>query len=410
MYRILLVATLLLFPGMTCAKPDGDFPGFSPKLIIYLAKGAANACGLGCDSWIAVEGKVDQDAASRVRHFLQNVKDTRRPLYFYSPGGSVEQAFVIGRLLRKRKAVARVGRTVVPACGPGLQVDDACLRVKTGGGEVEAGIVTRNAVCNSACGYLFLGATTREIAPDAAMAVHNSRLTVKVRGYLPPRQLAAVTDRIMAKADRERAAFVASMGINREFIDLVRTVKFENPHMLTRPELFHFGIDPRPVAETAWTLEGTARRYVQKVVLAKRDDGQSFRTMEWRLFCENKEQPRLMFVREFDQGAAGTNSAVVMMAGPEKSLIFGKFPARAGAFEVWSEKVASDTMQAMLDASSLQVGIGGSMPAGKTDLATFDIGTDGLREAWAQLLTSCPAVPVNARPAIASPLTASPAR
>jgi hypothetical protein len=32
-------------------------------------------------------------------------------------------------------------------------------------GEVEATLTTRNAMCNSACGYLFLGATTREVRP-----------------------------------------------------------------------------------------------------------------------------------------------------------------------------------------------------------------------------------------------------
>ena len=36
-------------------------------------------------------------------------------------------------------------------------------------------------MCNSACGYLFLGAT-REVAPDAVVAVHNSKLTLVVRG------------------------------------------------------------------------------------------------------------------------------------------------------------------------------------------------------------------------------------
>ena len=114
------------------------------------------------------------------------VKDTQRPIYFHSPGGSVEQAFMIGRLLRSRKAVARVGRTIVAACAAEAQVDDACLKIKTAGGEVEAEIATRHAICNSACGYLFLGATTREVAPDAAMAVHNSKFTLVVHGNPPP--------------------------------------------------------------------------------------------------------------------------------------------------------------------------------------------------------------------------------
>ena len=71
-------------------------------------------------------------------------------------------------------------------------------------------------MCNSACSNLFLGATTREVAPDAAMAVHNSRLTLMVRGHPPPQVLAAFRERSMARADRERTSFIAAMGISHE--------------------------------------------------------------------------------------------------------------------------------------------------------------------------------------------------
>jgi hypothetical protein len=409
-FRAVLIATLLLVHGELHAKPLSDDKGFAPNLIIYLAKGPANSCGPGCDRWIAVEGNVDRNAAPRIRGFLQGVKDTQRPIYFHSPGGSVEQAYVIGRLLRNRKAVARVGRTIVAGCDPGAQVDDACLKIKTGGGEVEAEIVTRHAVCNSACGYLFLGATTREVAPDSAMAVHNSKFTLIVHGQAPPGLIAAANDRGLARAERERTAFVAAMGISHELIDLIKTVKFENAHVLTRPELYRFGIDTRPIAETGWTLESQSRPYIRKVALAKKDDGAAFRTMEWRLFCENKDRARLMFAREFDKDAAGMNS-VVMMAGSEKPVAFGIFPARIGAYEAWSGTIASSAMKAVLAAPHLQMGEVQLMPDGKTNQEIFEIDTRGLESAWLRLVESCPAASGNPRPAIASPdLTPAPAQ
>ncbi len=402
MFRALFLAILLLVHGELRAKSLPQDTGFAPSLIVYLAKGPANSCGPGCDRWIAVEGNVDRNAAPRIRRFLQDVKDTQRPIYFHSPGGSVEQAFMIGRLLRSRKAVVRVGRTMVAACGAGAQVDDPCLKIKTGGGEVQAEIVTRRAECNSACVYLFLGATTREVAPDAAMAVHNSKFTLVVHGHPPPELIAAATDRGLARADRERTTFVAAMGISHELIDLIKTVKFENAHVLTRPELYRFGIDTRPIAETAWTLETESRPYIRKVALAKKEDGAVFRTMEWRLFCENKDRARLMFAREFDKGAAGMNS-VVMMAGSERPVAFGIFPARIGAYEAWSGTIASTAMKAVLAAPHLQMGEGRLMPDGKTDQEIFEIDTRGLESAWMQLFASCPAAPDNTRPAVASP-------
>ena len=86
-FRFLLVAALSLIHGELRAETPAEKAGFSPKLVVYLAKGAANSCGPGCDRWIAVEGEVDVGAAARIRRFLSTVKDTQRPIYFHSPGG-----------------------------------------------------------------------------------------------------------------------------------------------------------------------------------------------------------------------------------------------------------------------------------------------------------------------------------
>ena len=296
-FRAICLAALLFVQGwfvngLARAEPLPANAGFAPRLLIYLARGAANSCGPGCDHWIAVEGTVDHGAAARIGRFLREVKDKDRPIYFHSPGGVVEPAYVIGRLLRSRKVLARVGRTIVTACAAGTQIDDACLKIKTRGGEVEAEISTYHAMCNSACSYLFLGATTREVAPDAALAVHSSKLTLVVHGHPPPQVVADFRNKSMAKADRERASFIQAMGISRDLNDLIRTVKFENLHILARPELYRFGIDTRAMAETDWTLDNTARPYIRKIALAKKNDGASFRMMEWRLFCENKDRAR----------------------------------------------------------------------------------------------------------------------
>jgi hypothetical protein len=378
-----------------------EAPGYAPKLTIYLAKGEANSCGQGCDRWIAIEGRVDADAAARVRQFLRGIKDTKRPIYFHSPGGDVRQAFAIGRLLRARKAIGRVGRTVVSACAAGPQVDDACLKIKTAGGEVAAELATRNAMCNSACGYLFLGATTREVAPDAILGVHNSKLIVEFRGHPSARQRAEFIAGHRDRDDRERSTYVEAMGISHELVDLIMTVKFESMHVLTRPELYRFRIDPRSFAETAWTLEAAARAFVRKTAVAKKDDG-SFRTMEWRLFCENKERTRLMFIREFDKDAAGTSS-VALIAGSEKPPSFGALPARQGGYEIWSAVMAADAMKNLFALPRIEVGESTAMPDGKATQTMFEIETRGLESAWTQLSATCAAPPSSAKRTIEVP-------
>src|SRR5262247_2891145 len=89
MYRaaILLATLLVTFVGSAAAQPDR--PG-APKakaapqapakaapqapakaapqapMIFYLAKGEDDACGEGCNEWIAAEGRFDSDTAQRL--------------------------------------------------------------------------------------------------------------------------------------------------------------------------------------------------------------------------------------------------------------------------------------------------------------------------------------------------------
>lgn len=414
--RLLLFVALLLVPGVLRAEEAPvEKAGFAKRLTIYLAKGPANACGAGCDRWIAIEGEIDRNAAARIRSFLLTVQDPQLPIYLHSPGGNVEQSYAIARFLRARKAIARVGRTSVPACSTGTQVDTACEKIKAVKGEVEAELTTRNAMCVSACAYLFLGATNREVAPDSVLAVHNSKLMFVVHGHPPPQVVADFRRREMVSADRDRNLFLAAMGISHELSELIRTVKFENLHVLTRPELYRFGIDTRPLPETLWAVEKETRPYVRKIAQQKKGGGSSFRMMEWRLFCENKDRGRLMFVREFDEGAAG-KSTVVMMAGAAKAIAFGRLPARFGKYEVWSDPVGSDTVKAMLAVPHLQIGESTPSSDGKSDpksdlkpdFATFDIETTGLEQGWTQLLASCPATSAGPKPASPLPAAVSP--
>lgn len=387
--RILPLVTLLSIPGALRAEgTPAEKAGFASRLTIYLAKGAPDACGPGCDRWIAIEGQIDQDAAPRIRRFLAGGKETQLPIYLHSPGGNVEQSYVIGRLLRGRKAVAWVGHTTATACSAGTQVDATCLKVKNAGGEVEAELTTRNAMCNSACGYLFLGATSREVAPDAALAVHNSRLVLRFRGDPPPQVVAEARQRRIASADRDRTAFIASMGISRELDALIRTVKYENLHVLTRAELYRFGIDTRPLAESMWKLEKEARPFVRKIAVLKKENGASFRMMEWRLSCESRKRVPLTFAGEIDEAATGKSTILVTAdAGTDREV--GGAPLRSGKVEIWRGSIDPDMVKAILASRSLHVRETISMPDDKTDMTKFDIDLTGLASVWTQLKSSC---------------------
>ncbi|WP_025036568.1 hypothetical protein [Bradyrhizobium sp. DOA9] len=385
--RILLLLASLLPAGTLRAEATPvEKAGFASRLTIYLAKGPADACGPGCDRWIAIEGEIDREAALRIRRFLAAVKDLQHPIYLHSPGGNVEQSYAIGRLLRSRKAIARVGRTIATGCAAGTQVDAACLKLKNARGEVEAELTTARAMCNSACAYVFLGATSREVAPDAAMAVHNSRLVLAFDGRPDPAAVAEYRRRRLMAADRDRAAFIAAMGISRELDSLIRTVKFESLHVLTRTELYGFGIDTRTLAETSWTLEKEARPFVRKIATAKKDNASTFRTMELRLSCESSKGAPLTFAAEVDEAAAG-KSTILIAADADKAA--GGSPLRTGKYEVWRGNIDADMVKAILTSRSLQVRETTPMADDKTDITRFELGLAGLPSQWARLKASC---------------------
>ncbi len=111
----------------------------------------------------------------------------------------------MGGMLRERRATARVGRTVVGDCGFEAQDGPACLKLKQSGRELHGDLWTRGANCNSACPYLMLGATTREVAPDAVLAVHSAKVVMHFSGSAPTGRDARGGERAQPRARRPDA-------------------------------------------------------------------------------------------------------------------------------------------------------------------------------------------------------------
>ena len=384
---------LLLMPDCGMAAPpvpEADAP--LPQLTIYAAKGPPDSCGPGCDRWIAIEGKIEAGAAARVERFFRERKDPQRPIYFNSPGGEMRDSLAIGRLLRGRKVIGRVGRTVVDAC-PGTQTDDACTLIKTTRDEVIASITTRGAVCGSACTFLLFGAVTREVAPDALVAVHGPKVRMEFRLNVTEKRREEAIAKAYSEADRLTFAYVEEMGVSRELMTLAESISPESLHVLTRQELYRFRIDARDFVETAWTLEKAQRPSVRKIAQVRNGDG--FRKLEWQLFCDSKTRARLVFVDELDKNAPGART-VAMVVGSEKPPEFARFPVRFGAYELWTAAIASDAMKNFFAVPRLRMGESTLLPDGKAISSFFEIETRGLEPAWTQLAATCPAASVRA--------------
>jgi hypothetical protein len=390
--HIAAIAALLLSSAPAIAAPaarPSPAAAPAPPVMFYVAKGAADACGRGCDRWIAVEGQINSDAADRFKKFIKQLKDRNLPMYFSSPGGNLEQAVFIGNMLRELSAVARVARTIVKDCGFEAQTSDVCLKLKRSGRELAADLSTRGAQCNSACPYLILGAAVREVAPDAILGVHSPKLVLRYSGGQPTREmLVAATQRGVVRADRLLSDYVFKMGIEGQLLDVARTVKFEDMHVLTRDEMFGFGIDCREFVETPWAFENLGRPLIRKSAIARNQSGNSWRTLQWRLFCLNTEQFQLDFQRQIT--AAPTFAAISISSGGAKPFAFAFPPAKPAGYEVWGLRIPGSSVQAITDLPQIDLIETAIASDGRRLAHPEKLSTEGLAASLASLLAICP--------------------
>ena len=386
--RVFLLATLVLICGPASAAAAAARPVPAAPMVFYVVKGAPDACGRGCDSWIAAEGQIDAAAAPRFRKFLRRVRDRNLPIYFASPGGNLDQALAMGAMLRERPVVARVARTVVRECGFEAQDSEVCLKLKQSDRELHGDLWTRNASCNSACPYLILGAATREIAPDALLAVHSPKVVAHFRNGVPtPQMLAAANARGRERADRMLTEYIARMGAEMGLLVLARTVKYEDRRLLTRDEIERFGIDRRDVVETPWTFENAGRSVVYKTVLQKLASDGSFRSSQWRLFCNNADQFELNLKR---QAMAHTFlPAVSISNGGTKPLYFVSAPAGSLGFNQWAMRMTRASVQSLAELGQFDLTETSQAPDGRGLTRSTTFSTEGLAGAVNSLLTTC---------------------
>jgi hypothetical protein len=405
--RALLVAISCLISGAAIAVPSGarfaSDKMLAPPMVFYVARGPADACGRGCDTWIVAEGQIDGDTASRFRKFWRPLRDRNLPIYFSSPGGNLDQALAIGNMLREKPVVARVARTVVRDCGFEAQTGDVCLKLKQSGRELYADLSTRGAMCNSACPYLILGAATREIAPGVTLAIHSPRVILHYHGKPAARLLEQATERGRDRADGMVSNYLAKMGVDHRLLELARTVKFEDMHMLTREEIVGFGIDRREFVDTPWTFENNGRSMIRKSAIQKNDmqkndiqktdmpkngSENSYRLVQWQLICSNADRLELDFQRP--AGLASTFDTVSISSdGPKQYFAFP--PSRPPGFEIWGLRMDRRSVQSLADAPEFDFTETSLASDGRRLVHPEKFSAEGLARALASLLATCPA-------------------
>jgi hypothetical protein len=143
-------------------------------MTFFIARGSANICGPGCSEWIVGEGDLGVGSAAQFRALLSRLGKQKLPVFFHSPGGLVEEALAIGRLMREKGMTSGVGRTKPEGCADEKQKKE-CDELKKSGKKLDADLLTSAGRCSSACVYALLGGKTRLVSPGARIGVHAAR-------------------------------------------------------------------------------------------------------------------------------------------------------------------------------------------------------------------------------------------
>lgn len=174
--QLICLLALLAMAKMAFAE---DMPvSLGPPMQFGIVRSNAPSCEPICPEWISAEGTIETGTPVLFKRLLKTLGGRKLPIIVNSPGGSVDAALQLGRMIRKNGFVVAVGKTEFTGCPPGM---DFC---QPGEGDTYFGIASDiGAICNSACPLVFAGGVRRLAGGQAYVGVHQITTT-----YFPTRR------------------------------------------------------------------------------------------------------------------------------------------------------------------------------------------------------------------------------
>ncbi|TIM04445.1 hypothetical protein [Mesorhizobium sp.] len=218
--------------------PGSSSDGFS-EMQLVVVRSNATGCEPNCPEWISAEGAIEAGTPAQLKRILKKLGRRKLPIIVNSPGGNVDAALQLGRIIRKNKLDIAVGTTRFSDCWPGMKD----CRSNDGKGAAYFGIASDGgAMCNSACPLMLAGGVGRVVGSWAHLGVHQIttthfrtkrqyRTTYRVvRGKKYKVTTETVTqDNVgyktyeMSKAlERRLSAYLREMGVGRGVLDTMK--------------------------------------------------------------------------------------------------------------------------------------------------------------------------------------------
>jgi hypothetical protein len=226
-------------------------PIYEAPMRVVIVRSSDPKCEPKCPQWIDAEGEIKESTPQAFRKVFKQMGKAKLPIIIRSPGGSIEAALSIGRMVRERGLTVAVGYTRFTGCSPAAP---ACKLPPENNGVYSGVIEEAQAFCNSACPMLLAGGTTRMASYLAYVGVHQPRTTwtrqniryrefyriVKGKKKVISRTIISrktvpdkVTFGLSKRLRKTLTRYYSSMGVDLAILDETMKASFDNMNYLT---------------------------------------------------------------------------------------------------------------------------------------------------------------------------------
>ncbi|WP_457588150.1 hypothetical protein [Ensifer canadensis] len=230
----LAVATVASTAAARASQPDGA------EMQFLVVRSGQPGCEPTCAEWISAEGTIVDESPALFKKLLKSIGNRRLPIVVTSPGGDVDAALAIGRMIRARQIEVAVGKTQLIDCQP--EQEDCIDSDRQGARRI--GIAhSGEAYCNSSCPLMLAGGTGRVVGEWAYLGVHqitttyvqietlyrakyrivNGKKTMTSKKVVSRRNIGGYKTYEMSKStERKLKAYLAEMGVGGAVVDLMK--------------------------------------------------------------------------------------------------------------------------------------------------------------------------------------------
>ena len=224
-------------------------------MVFAIVRSGIVGCEPNCPQWISAEGQIMPGSANQFRKILKQAGKLRLPVVITSPGGDVEAALAIGRMIRERKLDVLVGWTHFTGCNPTAKT---CKLPKEQKGVYGGIAMTSNAYCFSACPFILASGQKRILGSGAVVGVHeittqpitqrirynetyrmvNGKKKVLSRKVVSRKNIVGkVTTKLSKPFDKKLRNYLNTMGVSLTMLDLLHLAPPSSIHNLTTAEM-----------------------------------------------------------------------------------------------------------------------------------------------------------------------------